>query len=214
MYFYRTTRSIDCDEYIHFSSVDVVIHHSLAEETEDDVTKLYIYIYVILPEGVVRSPFRDTEYVIPRDTLKVIVTDNRDSIGALIRDAVYEVRYPLSEAWKELAISLLVILLVITSVVLLVAIATHVYKHCILNRKNAVIPFQIEKTWAMRTCHNQNLSVNSPSSSNSSHHHPTHDGCSLMNVSSDSTECDSSMNGRESASSIHANDSHNWIKRN
>ena len=59
-----------------------------ASTSNPDTTSLRIQFYVKLPSEVGRSPHRSTNYVVPKDTLSRIVSQDREVIGAVVRNSV------------------------------------------------------------------------------------------------------------------------------
>lgn len=197
-----------CVQYLSFKSSDVVINQTPFESTNGNLTELHIAMFVKLPHNALKSPFRQTNYVVPQESLKIIIQDNKDIIGALIRDTVSNITILYSLIWKELAISLLVTFAIIFSMVTIAVLTTYAYK----NYKKKPRRFKF-KTTPMEAQVHRDPSVTktklaSPTSttrSNPSSAKSSSDGCSLINVSEGSSQVGSNS-GR---SSSYGNNSNN-----
>ena len=87
LYRIREKRSIP-DNYANFPEASVVISSNSTNVSADSTTSLGIQFYVTLPTEVSRSPNRETNYVIPRATLDLIVEKDGQTIEAVVRDTV------------------------------------------------------------------------------------------------------------------------------
>ena len=192
-----------------FTPESVVLHKYFNENRTDETSSLQVYIYVLLPEGAVRSPFRKTDYVIPQDTLDVIVVENRNTIGAMVRDTIHSTVHSFSDAWRQLAISLIVIVLVVGTLVLFAVIANKIHKEH-LKRKGLVFLLKGSRTVSSAnpphsavltrtliasspysnlasTSSSLTSSTLTPPSTSGARHHTPSDSCSLMAVSDGSS---------------------------
>ena len=183
-----------------FPIESVVLHQSITEDTTDGTSALHVHVYVVLPEGIARSPFRETEYVIPQNTLQIIVSENVKAIGAIVRDAVHITTQSFANPWKQLAITLLVIILVFGSLILVAVIATKVYKELEkIKERNKVYPADmVRRVSTARTLPSTCTSVaySTPPSTSSGPHRQSPDSCSMIALSEEG----SSTVGRASTS--------------
>lgn len=120
-----------------FSISDVVVlHEQLTEEQQaDSVHSLHIRFYVLLPSGIARALRRKTDYVIPQNTVDTIITDNHKTISVMVRDSISESPQAIATAWKQLAIGLVVVVLVLSTCIFFAVVSTKLYKK-IKNVKN------------------------------------------------------------------------------
>ena len=168
------------------------------------MTTLKLNIYVLLPDGAIKSPFRKTEYVIPKDTLSKIVKNNDDLIGAVVRDAVSEFLMILNEGWRQACIGLIVILtlLVLIGAVTFGIIQMHKWYSWKRHRTVIISSSNLQKCSPQKLAPDTQVqttsfmkcadSLTSPSTSST---RPMPDDQSLLNVSEGST----SSSGRSSA---------------
>lgn len=86
----RRKRSATEDFYIAFSELNVVLlnNHLVEFTSPHGVGYLNVTFYVSLPERAARATYRTTDYVIPGNTLAVIVDDEEPVIQAQVRDSV------------------------------------------------------------------------------------------------------------------------------
>lgn len=99
------------------------------------VTSLRIQFYVRLPDSVSRSPRSATNFVVPQATLRQIVSQDGDTIGAVVRNSVApsltgrEGAEPLG-GWEVVGVAcvVLVSVAVFSAVVAGVVLAAHKYK--------------------------------------------------------------------------------------
>lgn len=93
----------------------------------EDTVSLRVQFYVTLPTDATRSPYRQTNYVVPRVTLSLIVEQDGGTIEAVVRDSVAPslTRVEAIDGWM---IATLVILAIVIPTVLVVIICITVYK--------------------------------------------------------------------------------------
>ena len=105
-------------------TLDVAVTPDVVSE---DTVSLQVQFYVTLPLDASRSPYRQTNYVVPRATLSLIVEQDGGTIQAVVRDSVSP---PLTrvEAVDGWMIATLVILAIVIPTVLIVCISITVYK--------------------------------------------------------------------------------------
>lgn len=147
MYLYRSTfsptrrkrtTSTDTDEssnYANFIHPDVVVLPDLITElppsasTSANTVALQIPFYVKLPRQVTKSPNRATNYVVPKATLKHIVKQDKEVIGAVVRNSVSpSLTDQLLDGWKIVATVCLAVISVSLAVGILVATGFAVFK--------------------------------------------------------------------------------------
>lgn len=89
-FFYRRKRSSREYFYTVFSKDNVVIlpNSTLTFTSVDGTTNLNLTFYVTLPEGVQRSEYRTTDYVIPGSTLSIMLQDEQPVIESQVRDNI------------------------------------------------------------------------------------------------------------------------------
>lgn len=87
---YRGKRSSREYFYTVFSKDNVVIlpNSTLTFTGGDGSTNLNLTFYVTLPEGVQRSDYRTTDYVIPGSTLSIMLQGEQPVIEAQVRDNI------------------------------------------------------------------------------------------------------------------------------
>ena len=158
------------------------------QTAKSNLAVLQISLYVKLPHDAVKSPFRQTNYVIPQTALNAIVQNKKDIISALVSDTVGNITILYGLIWKELAISLLVIFIIVFGVIITAVTVTYVHKRYKMKSKTSpsVQPIQCDQTKVIFL---------TPQSAKSSS-----DGCSLMNVSEDisgtNSECSYGANNQ------------------
>ncbi len=178
----------DCNNYVQFPIESVIFHQSVTEEiTDGGTTSLHVYVYVVLPEAIARSPFRMTEYVIPQNTLQIIVSENVKTISAIVRDAVHIATHSLDNAWKQLAISLLVIMLVFVASIIIAVIVSKVHKELEkIKERNKIYPAgMVRRVSTARTLPSICASTvySTPPSTSNDKHRQSPDSCSLIAIS-------------------------------
>lgn len=109
----------------------------LRAEDSTNVTSLEVTFYVTLPDQATKSPLRETDYVIPRGTLNIIVQQDSTVVEAVVRDSVAppltqpapESEKPESETtWSPGLIVAVVVAAVLFSVIVLGIVCTVIYK--------------------------------------------------------------------------------------
>ena len=170
----------------------------MIEQESDGDSQLSVYLYVVLPVGVARSLSRETDYVVPQNTLQEIISKNSKTIGAIVRDAVRITLISDSRFWKQLATSLLVIILLLGTVVFVAMVFTKVYKELQkVKERNKIYPMEMSiRPPAVRThpstianmssvsCSNGMIGSNfTPPSTSTGPHNRSPDSCSMINVS-------------------------------
>lgn len=94
-----------------------------------DTVSLQIQFYVKLPPQVNRSPNRATNYVVPKATLKEIVTEEKDFIGAVVRNSVSpSLTEQVLGGWRVVATVCIVVISVALFVAIVVAVSYAAYK--------------------------------------------------------------------------------------
>lgn len=99
-------------------------------DTSDDTVSLQVQFYVTLPSDASKSPFRQTNYVVPKATLNLIVEQESQTIEALVRDSVSPplTQTPAINGWMICTIVLAAILMAICSSVLISLSGYAVYR--------------------------------------------------------------------------------------
>lgn len=106
-------------------------HITQLQDTTTAQTTLTIQFYVKLPELVNRSPYRATNYVVPRATLKHIVSQDGEVIGAVVRNSVTpSLTEQLLDVWRVAASVCLLVICVAVCVAVVVGagFAWHKYR--------------------------------------------------------------------------------------
>ena len=134
----RRRRSSSVDEtsnYANFTQPHVVILPNstteLATSNEGDTVSLKIEFYVKLPNRVTdRAPNRATNYVVPKATLKQIVREDNDVIGAVVRNSVApSLTEQILNGWRVVATVCLVIISVAVTAAIVAAVSFAAYKY-------------------------------------------------------------------------------------
>ena len=213
-----------CNKYVAFPIESVIIDQQLIEQESDGDSQLSVYLYVVLPVGVARSLSRETDYVVPQNTLKEIISKNSKTIGAIVRDAVHITLTSDSIFWKQLATSLLVIILLLGTIVFVAMIFTKIYKELQkVKEKNRIYPMEMSiRPPTVRThpstitsmssvsCSNMMIGNNfTPPSTSTGPHNRSPDSCSMINVS----EGASSTIGHFSRTGSGGNPQSRWSRR-
>ena len=66
----------------------ILPNSTLTFTSVDGTTNLNLTFYVTLPEGVQRSEYRTTDYVIPGSTLSIMLQDEQPVIESQVRDNI------------------------------------------------------------------------------------------------------------------------------
>ncbi len=107
------------DSYALFDEPSIVV---LSEDTPtpsfDGTTSLNVFFYVTLSADGRRSHHRETDYVVPRATLTLIIEQDGITIEAVVHDGVAQQQQPPSES-EELIIVVSVVSGVIGSILLI-----------------------------------------------------------------------------------------------
>lgn len=192
-----------CLSYDVFNTSNVIVHPTLTETTVGDMTILKLYIYVQLPNGAIKSPFRETEYVIPKDTLGIIVKNNNDLIGAIVRDTVNDFLMILNTGWKQASIALIVILTILLFIGTITFAIIQTHKWYLWKRDRTVIFNSNKLQPSLDHKERQQEEVQTTSFTRCSYSmtppsmistRPTPDGQSLVNLSASSSSGRSSAN--------------------
>ena len=134
----RSSSSVDeTSNYANFTQPHVVILPNsttelkpLAASNEGDTVSLKIEFYVKLPDRVDRSPNRATNYVVPKATLKQIVREDNDVIGAVVRNSVApSLTEQILNGWRVVATVCLVIISVAVTAAIVAAVSFAAYKY-------------------------------------------------------------------------------------
>lgn len=137
----RNTNSIDeTSNYANFIQPHVVILEDKTTEVKpgeasavsqnSDTVSLQIQFYVKLPSEVGRSPYRATNYVVPRATLSRIVQQDREVIGAVVRNSVApSLTDTVLSGWKVVAAVCLAVISLILAGLVFVGVGYVVYKY-------------------------------------------------------------------------------------
>ena len=111
----------------------VVLPNSTRElEPSDDrdTVSLKVEFYVKLPDRVNLSPNRATNYVVPRATLKQIVREDNDVIGAVVRNSVApSLTEQVLNSWWVVAIVFIVVLSVAIAAAMATVLGYAAYKY-------------------------------------------------------------------------------------
>ena len=101
-----------------------------ATPTSMDTVSLLIKFYVRLPDRASRSPNRATNYVVPGPTLRQIVEDDNEVIGAVVRNSVApSLTAELLGGWRVVATVCLVVISVAVTVAIMAGIGVAAYKY-------------------------------------------------------------------------------------
>lgn len=159
----------ECIEYLTFTSNDIII---VNQPQNRNSSMLHISLYILLPQSAVKAPFRNTDYVVPRDTLHKIARDNKVPITAIVRDSIKERLLQVSkDLWKPIALTFLSI---IGTGLLLAIIITFFQRKYSYKRKGRLSVFDSNDTTVQEISPPIKPGTVAPTPS---------DGCSLINVS-------------------------------
>lgn len=155
LYNYRGKRSSREYFYTVFSKDNVVIlpNSTLTFTGGDGSTNLNLTFYVTLPEGVQRSDYRTTDYVIPGSTLSIMLQDEQPVIEAQVRDNItssLRAQKKLSSEngntnWVWAVVTSIVV--VVSCVFVAITIAVCTFKWIFQNKKKGYVAIRMQNCY-------------------------------------------------------------------